>query len=113
MHALPSPLRFHWRVAALAAITAVVITLAVASAPNPAGGRSETVSPSPSTHAVSLAAPAHLATPTWISHPFVPPTAELATLPDAINTTTRRASVVSVSANPGTDRRGQSRAAWP
>lgn len=112
MHALPSPLRFHWWVTALAALTAVVITLMVASTPNLAGGRSETVSPLPSTHAASLVAPARVATPMWLSHPLVPPTVELATLPKARSTTTR-ASMASVQANPGAAPRGRSRGAWP
>lgn len=112
MHALPSPLRFHWRVTALAALTAVVITLMVASTPNLAGGHSETVNPLPSTHAASLAAPARAATPMWLSHPLVPPTVELATLPKAMSTTAR-ASVASVQANPSAAPRGRSRGAWP
>ena len=112
MHALPSPLRFHWRVTALAALAAVVITLMVASTPNLAGGRSETVSPLPSRHGASLAAPARVSTPMWLSHPLVPPTVELATLPKAMSTTTR-ASVASVQSNSGATPRGRSRAAWP
>jgi len=112
MHALPSPLTFHWRVTSLAALAAGVITLLVASTANLAGGGSETVSPLPSTHGASLAAPARAAKPMWLSHPLVPATVELSTLSSAMSTTARP-SVASARANPGAEPSGRPQAAWP
>jgi hypothetical protein len=112
MHALPSPLRFHWRVTALAALAALVIVVLAASTPNLAGGRGEPVSPLASRHGVSSAAPAHAAKVMWLSHPLMPPTVELSTVSSTMSTTVR-ASATSASANPGAARAGRPRAAWP
>jgi hypothetical protein len=112
MHALPSPLRFHWQVTALAALAAVVITLLVASPPNLAGGRSVTVSPLQTTHGAGLAAPTRAAKAMWLSHPLGPPTVELSNLSSEMSTTAR-ASVAAARANPHLAPKGRPRAAWP